>query len=100
LSHKGYFIAQFVINVTKKNKYLSHIKIKSFMKRIFCFAILLISSIGYAQTLSTYEKPPTFSECESESIDQIKSCFNYTLNTFIYKNFEVPQVSIDEDYKK
>ena len=69
------------------------------MKRIFCFATLLISSLAYAQTLSTYEKPPTFSECESESVDQIKSCFNYTLNTFIYKNFKVPQVSIAEDYK-
>lgn len=69
------------------------------MKRIICIAILLISSLGFTQTLSTYEKPPVFSECESEAIDQIKTCFNYTLNSFIYKNFEVPQIVIDDAYR-
>ena len=69
------------------------------MKRIICIAILLISSFGIAQTVTIYEKPPTFSECESEDVDQMKSCFNYTLKNFIYKNYKVPQVVIDEAYK-
>ena len=69
------------------------------MKRIICIAILLISSFGFTQTLSTYEKPPVFSECKTEVVDHIKSCFNYTLNSFIYKNFKVPQIAIDEAYK-
>lgn len=69
------------------------------MKRIICIAILLFSFIGFTQTLPTYEKPPVFNACESEAVDQIKSCFNYTLNSFIYKNFEVPQIVIDEAYK-
>jgi hypothetical protein len=68
------------------------------MKRIICIAILLISSLGFTQTLTTYEKPPVFSECEFEAVDQIKSCFNYTLNSFIYNNFKVPQVLIEEAY--
>jgi len=68
------------------------------MKRILLFTILLVSSFGYAQTLSTYEKPPVFDECESEAVDQIKSCFNYTLNSFIYKNFKVPEIVNKESY--
>ncbi len=69
------------------------------MKRILLFAILLISSLGFTQTLSTYEKPPVFSECESETVDQIKPCFNYTLNSFIYTNFNVPEVVAKKSYK-
>ncbi|GGW59539.1 protein involved in gliding motility RemB [Winogradskyella epiphytica] len=69
------------------------------MKRIVLFAILLSATFGYAQTIITYEKPPVFSECDSESVDQIKSCFNFTLNSFIYENFEIPQVVTDESYK-
>ena len=69
------------------------------MKRIVLFAILLMTTFGYTQTIITYEKPPVFSECDSEIVDQLKSCFNYTLNTFIYENFKVPQVVADESYK-
>ncbi|BAO75121.1 hypothetical protein [Winogradskyella sp. PG-2] len=69
------------------------------MKRICCIAIVLISSFGFTQNLITYEKPPTFNECESEAVDQVKSCFNFTLNNFIYANFKVPQIAIDEDFK-
>jgi len=68
------------------------------MKRILLFAILSMSLLGFTQTLSTYEKPPVFTECESEIVDQIKSCFNYTLNSFIYKNFNVPDVVTKESY--
>ena len=68
------------------------------MKRIICIAIVCISSLGFTQTLLSYEKPPVFSECQSEAVDQIKSCFNYTLNRFIYENFELPQIAIDEAY--
>lgn len=68
------------------------------MKRILLFALLLVSSFGFTQEISTYEKPPVFSECESEVISEIKSCFNYTLNNFIYKNFQVPDVVTKESY--
>jgi len=68
------------------------------MKHIWLVTVLLISLLSNSQTLSTYEKPPVFSECDSLAVDQLKSCFNLTLNDFIYKNFKVPQVVIDEDY--
>lgn len=69
------------------------------MKRILLFAILSMSLLGFSQTPITYEKPPVFNECESEAIDQLKSCFNFTLNNFIHKNFNVPEVVTKESYK-
>ncbi len=68
------------------------------MKRIVLFAILLTTTFGYAQTVLTYEKSPVFKECDSVAVDQLKSCFNFTLNSFIYENFKVPQIVIDESY--
>ena len=68
------------------------------MKRIVLFAILLTTTIGYTQTALSYEKPPVFKECDSIAVEQLKSCFNFTLSTFIYENFEVPQIVIDESY--
>ena len=69
------------------------------MKRIVLFAFLLMTSFGYTQNLVSYEKPPVFGECDSEAIEQLKSCFNFTLNSFIYNNFKVPQIVTDESYK-
>ena len=68
------------------------------MKRIVLFAILLTTTFGYTQTLLTYEKSPVFQQCDSVAVDQLKSCFNFTLNTFIYENFEIPQIVSDESY--
>ena len=69
------------------------------MKRIVLFAFLLMTALGYTQTSISYEKPPVFSTCDSEEIEQLKSCFNFTLNSFIYKNFKVPQIVTEESYK-
>ena len=68
------------------------------MKRILLFALLLVSSLGFTQEISTYEKPPLFIECETEVISDIKSCFNYTLNSFIYENFNIPDIVTKESY--
>lgn len=68
------------------------------MKRIWLIAGLLISFLSNAQTLSTYEKPPVFNECDSLAVELLRSCFNFTLNSFVYNNFKVPQIVADEDY--
>jgi len=69
------------------------------MKRHWLLIILFFSLCSYTQNVSTYEKPPVFSECDSLAIAELKSCFNYTLNDFIFKNFQVPQIVSDENYK-
>ncbi len=85
--------------VTEKIKYLSRIKNPLFfMKRILLFVMLLVSSFGFTQEISTYEKPPVFKDCESEIVSEIKSCFNYTLNSFIFENFKLPDVVDKESY--
>jgi hypothetical protein len=68
------------------------------MKRSLLLLAMLFPFFTNAQTLSTYEKPPLFSECKSEVFESLKSCFNYTLNTFIFENFKVPQIVNDETY--
>lgn len=68
------------------------------MKRILLLALLLMSFEGFTQKISTYERPPVFKECESEDINNIKACFNFTLNKFIYENFQVPEVAIKESF--
>ena len=69
------------------------------MKRIVLFAILFTTTLGFAQSLASYEKYPVFAECDSVAVDQLKSCFNFTLNNFIYENFKAPQIVTEEDYK-
>jgi hypothetical protein len=68
------------------------------MSRIFLFVMLSVSFFGFTQEISTYEKPPLFNECKSEAISDIKSCFNYTLNSFIYENFSIPDIVTKESY--
>jgi hypothetical protein len=69
------------------------------MKHIWLITFLLVSILSKAQTLSTYEKPPVFTECDSLAVDQLKSCFNYTLSSFVFKNFQMPQIVADKAYK-
>ncbi|MFC0603830.1 gliding motility protein RemB [Winogradskyella pulchriflava] len=69
------------------------------MKHFWLVTLLLISFLSNAQTISTYEKPPIFSECDSLAVAQLKPCFNYTLNSFVYNNFKVPQATLDEAYQ-
>jgi len=63
------------------------------------FTILLTTTFGYAQNIVSYEKPPVFKECDSVAVKQLKSCFNFTLNNFIYENFKVPQIVADKSYE-
>ncbi|MBT8324116.1 MAG: gliding motility protein RemB, partial [Winogradskyella sp.] len=69
------------------------------MKYIVLLLLFWPSSVMFSQQQSTYEKPPVFNQCENTPVEQLKTCFNFTLSTFIYENFEVPQIVEDEQYK-
>lgn len=92
-------VTVFVLGLLKKLSIFRPVNSVFSMKRIWLVTFLFISLIGNTQTLSTYEKPPVFSECDSLAVEQLKPCFNYTLNNFIFKNFQVPQIVTDEEYK-
>ena len=86
--------------LTKKIKYLSRIKnLSPYMRQLFFLAILLTASLTGAQNISTYEKPPVFAECEAKPVENLKPCFNFTLNSFIYEKFEVPEIVLKEAYQ-
>lgn len=69
------------------------------MKKFFLFVFLCIQLNGFSQNANTYEKPPVFPGCETESFENLKSCFNNKINQFIFENFKVPQVVADDNYK-
>lgn len=70
------------------------------MKQILSWVALLCSTILYAQqTYENYNKYPVFPECESVDIRQLPDCFQTTLNTLIFENFQLPQVVADENYQ-
>ncbi len=69
------------------------------MKKIFLFVFLSIQLNGFTQNTDTYEKPPVFPDCQTESFENLKTCFNNKLNQFIYDNFKVPQNVTNDNYK-
>ena len=69
------------------------------MKKLFLFCFTLISLQLISQNVDAYEKSPVFPKCESESIANLKACFNTKIYQYIFQNFEVPQIVIDEAYK-
>ncbi len=69
------------------------------MKSRLVLLIVLFSISLASQNDLSYEKPPVFDECASESIKELKNCFSYTLNNYIFKNFQVPDVVTKESYQ-
>ncbi|MDT0555225.1 gliding motility protein RemB [Patiriisocius hiemis] len=52
-----------------------------------------------AQTnTNSFEKYPVFPECETKEINELENCFNKTLQEFIYKNFNTPEIVSEENY--
>lgn len=61
------------------------------MKKIFILALLLVGTIGYAQSTSlqtvsieNVDQAPLFDNC---NIEDSKKCFNSSITSFINKNF-------------
>ncbi|MEZ4793538.1 MAG: gliding motility protein RemB [Gelidibacter sp.] len=40
-----------------------------------------------------------FPRCDSQPIENLKACFNNKINQFIFENFKVPQIIVDDNYK-
>ena len=66
------------------------------MKNIFLF---LPFFFVFFNTFSQIEKPPVYKGCENESIQNLESCFNTKLESTILKDFIVPEIAIQENYK-
>lgn len=69
------------------------------MKKFASLLVLLISVFTTAQrNTSSFEKYPVFSECKEVSIEELQSCFNHTLEQFIFNNFRTPDIVSSENY--
>ena len=66
----------------------------------FLLLLFLLSCLNqsWAQDQTEFEKPPVFPQCETESIDKLRSCFYQNLSQLIYDNFEVPEIVNEENY--
>ncbi len=69
------------------------------MKNLLLLCSLLSFYISLAQEISNFEKAPIFPDCESQPVENLKSCFNNKINQFIYTNFKVPQKVADDAFK-
>lgn len=62
---------------------------------LFLFCLLMNGQ----QTTTEFEKYPVFPECENTTLNELKPCFESTLQRFILDNFKTPQRVFDEDYR-
>lgn len=69
------------------------------MRHFFLYFALFICASSYSQNLAEYEKSPVFPNCESLEVAELKSCFYNEISTFIFDNFETPQIVSDNNYK-
>jgi hypothetical protein len=70
------------------------------MKNIASFLILLLSVCALSQSSSnSFEKYPVFKECANSEIDNLETCFNNTLQQFVYANFKSPEIVFSENFK-
>ncbi|MEO9075657.1 MAG: gliding motility protein RemB [Gelidibacter sp.] len=69
------------------------------MKNLFLIVFVSFQLNSLAQNIEIYEKPPVFKGCEGEAIDNLRACFNNKLNHYIFENFKVPAIVVDERYK-
>lgn len=68
------------------------------LKALTLFISFTFFSISAQDTFSEFERYPVFPECENETIQNLKTCFNNTLQSFIYTNFNTPQIVFEEEY--
>ncbi|MFD0860985.1 gliding motility protein RemB [Sungkyunkwania multivorans] len=70
------------------------------MKKTLLLCAFLVAFATNAQkTYDAYYKYPVFEECQQVTVEELSSCFETTLKTFIFENFEVPSKIAQEDYK-
>ena len=68
------------------------------MKRLNLILVCLLSLTSFSQNTNLYEKYPVFPECSEVDIAELESCFNFTLETYVYENFNVPEIVSEENY--
>ncbi|RSK39792.1 gliding motility protein RemB [Mangrovimonas spongiae] len=66
--------------------------------KLYGLLLLTLCSLSSLAQSQFYEKPPVFPECENESIENIKTCFDNQIFSHIFKTFQVPDI-VKDDYE-
>ncbi len=66
-----------------------------FISLVIFFLYLPLSA---QKSYDEFEKYPVFPECENETITNLKSCFDSTLQNFVFENFNTPEIVSQEEY--
>lgn len=69
------------------------------MKKIIVLIVAAFYINISAQNINLYEKPPVFPNCETENIDNLKTCFIKNINNHVFKTFKTPEIVSTENYK-
>ena len=69
------------------------------MKKLFLLFFVFTSFFLQSQNVESYEKSPVFPDCETQPIEELKTCFNNKINQHIFKSFKVPQIVSDDKYR-
>ncbi|MRT15735.1 gliding motility protein RemB [Vitellibacter sp. q18] len=70
------------------------------MKQFFLLFFFTLSISSIAQiTAAQYEKYPVFESCATVQVDALETCFENTLQQFVFENFKVPEKVFAENYK-
>lgn len=67
-------------------------------KALSIILFIVCFSVYGQQSANEFERYPVFQECKNETINNLKLCFESTLNGFIVDNFKTPQRVFDESY--
>lgn len=67
-------------------------------KALSIILFIVCFSVYGQQSANEFERYPVFPECKNETINNLKLCFESTLNGFIVDNFKTPQRVFDENY--
>lgn len=67
-------------------------------KALSIILFIVCFSVYGQQSANEFERYPVFPECKNETINNLKLCFESTLNGFIVDNFKTPQRVFDESY--
>ncbi len=69
------------------------------MKKFLLILLVFSNYITFSQNVETYEKPPIFPNCETQSFENLKACFSDKLNQYIYQNFKIPEAVSNDSYE-
>ena len=69
------------------------------MKPYFLLIALFTSVLGFSQNDTYYETYPKFEDCDAQTGESLKQCFNNKVYNLLFTSFKVPEKVTEDNYK-